>query len=283
MPEALFETTVTATRAIGAPREALWALWTTPAWMRAWWGASEDCELFDCVTEAQPGGALRYAMRPRGGGAEERVAGVFDLVEPPARLGFTWVWQGSAERVDTHATVTFEADGAATRVTVTHRGQPSARVAAIHRQGWADMLADLDRAATAAMPTPSLRDTLAALWWHLARRDWEGAGSLLAEDAVVTWPHSGETFRGRDAFVAVNAAYPGQWEIALLRAEGTDTGAVAVAAVSDDARRFHAVSFAAGEPGRIASLTEYWSEAGAPPAWRSPRRTGSGDSAAPSA
>jgi len=166
MPEALFETTVTATRAIAAPREALWALWTTPAWMRAWWGASEGGELFECVTEAQPGGALRYAMRPRMGGAEERVAGVFDLVEPPARLGFTWVWQCSAERVDTHATVAFVADGAATRVTVTHRGQPSARVAASHRQGWTDMLADLDRAAPGAMPPPSLRDTLAALREH---------------------------------------------------------------------------------------------------------------------
>ena len=264
------QTTVTVSRAIAAPREALWALWTTPAWMRAWWGESEGGDLVDCVTEARPGGALLYAMRPRSGGVEERVAGVFDLVEPPARLGFTWVWQGSAERVDTHATVTFAEDRAATRVTVTHRGQPSARVAAIHRQGWTDMLADLDRAATGAMPTPSLRDTLAALWWHLARRDWNGAGSLLSEDAVVTWPHSGETFRGRDAFVAVNATYPGVWKIALLRAETTETGAVAVAEVSDGARRFHAVSLAAGAPRLIASLTEYWGEAGAPPARRRP-------------
>lgn len=268
MPEAPFETTVTVSRRIAAPPEALWALWTTPAWMRAWWGATEGLELFDCVTEARPGGALRYAMRPRAGGAEDRVAGRFDLVEPPARLGFTWVWQGGAEPVDTHATVTFAAEGAATRVTVRHRGQPSARVAAIHRQGWTDMLADLDRAAAGAMPTPSLRDTLAALWWRLAQRDWAGAGALLAEEAVVTWPHSGETFRGREAFVAVNAAYPGRWAIALPRAEATETGALAVAEVGDGARRFHAVSLAAGAPGRIATLTEYWGEAGAPPAWR---------------
>ena len=262
------QTTVTVSRAIAAPREALWALWTTPAWMRAWWGEGEGGELVDCVTEARPGGALRYAMRPRKGGAEERVAGVFDLVEQPARLGFTWVWQGGAERVDTHATVTFEAEGAGTRVTVTHHGQPSARVAAIHRRGWTDMLADLDRAATDAMPTPTLRDTLAALWWRLSERDWDGAGALLAEDALVTWPHSGETFRGRDAFAAVNAAYPGRWQIALPRAEATETGAVAVAEVSDGLRRFHAVSLAVGAPGRIASLTEYWGEAGDPPAWR---------------
>jgi len=268
MPEAPFATTLTISRAIAAPQAALWALWTTPAWMRAWWGATECLELFDCVTEARPGGALRYAMRPRRGGAEERVAGVLDLVEPPARLGFTWVWQGSAERVDTHATVTFAEDGAATRVTVTHRGQPSARVAGIHRRGLTDMLADLERAATGAMPTPSLRDTLAALWWRLAQRDWEGAGALLAEDAVVCWPHNGETFRGRATFVAVNAAYPGRWEIALPRAEATETGALAVAEVSDGARRFHAVSLAAGAPGRIALLTEYWGEAGEAPAWR---------------
>jgi uncharacterized protein YndB with AHSA1/START domain len=268
MPEAPFATTLTVSRAIAAPQAALWALWTTPAWMRAWWGASEGGELFDCVTEARPGGALRYAMRPRSGGAEERVAGVFDLVEPPARLGFSWVWQGGAERVDNHATVTFEADGAATRVTVTHRGQPSARVADIHRRGWTDMLADLERAATGAMPTPTLRDTLAALWWRLAQRDWEGAGALLAEEALVTWPHSGETLRGREAFVAVNAAYPGRWEIVLRRAEATETGALAVAEVSDGARRFHAVSIASGAPGWIASLTEYWGEAGEAPAWR---------------
>lgn len=63
MSEAPFESTVTVTRAIAAQREALWALWTTPAWMQAWWGASEGGELFECVTEARPrrGAALRHA------------------------------------------------------------------------------------------------------------------------------------------------------------------------------------------------------------------------------
>jgi len=140
-------TTITVTRQIAAPRAALWALWTTPARMREWWGVSEGAELFDCVTEPWPGGTLRYAMRPRAGGPAERVAGVFDLVEPPARLGFTWIWQGGGEPVATHATVTFEEQDGMTHVTITHRGQPSARVAEIHRQGWTHMLADLDRAA----------------------------------------------------------------------------------------------------------------------------------------
>jgi hypothetical protein len=53
-------------------------------------------------------------------------------------------------------------------------------------------------------------------------------------------------------------------------AEATVTGALAVAEVSDGTRRLHAISLAAGMPGRIAWLVEYWGEAGDPPAWRRP-------------
>jgi uncharacterized protein YndB with AHSA1/START domain len=145
MPD--FEKNVTVTRRIAAPAPRLWALWTTPALMRAWWGAAEGGELVECVTEARPGGALRYAMRHRMTGRVERVAGRFDRVEPPARLDFSWIWQDAAEQVATQVRITFTAEAAATRVTVEHSDQPSARVAEIHRAGWANMLADLERAA----------------------------------------------------------------------------------------------------------------------------------------
>jgi uncharacterized protein YndB with AHSA1/START domain/uncharacterized glyoxalase superfamily protein PhnB len=183
--------TVTVTRQIAAPAPELWRLWTTPAALRLWWGRSEGGELFECEMDTRVGGALRYAMRARdrGNAPVERVTGMYDVVDPPSRLAFSWVWDGGSEPVDTRVEVTFVPQPAGgSLVTVVHSGQPSARVAAIHRQGWTHMLADLDRAAAApirvtdATPVLKVRTMARAIAFY--------AGVLGAE-VLWTW-HGGD-------------------------------------------------------------------------------------------
>lgn len=139
-------------RVIKAPPETVWRLWTTPELMRLWWGHSEQGELIECEMDVRPGGALRYAMRSRlnPDAPVERVTGTYEVTDAPRLLVFSWVWVGGSEPVDTQVTVRFEPTQDGTRISVLHERQPSERVAAIHTQGWTDMLSDLARAATIA-------------------------------------------------------------------------------------------------------------------------------------
>ena len=67
------------------------------------------------------------------------IGGVFEVVEPPHRLAYTWKLEsqnGFPERV----TVCFEAHGSQTEVTVTHERIPSESAKISHEHGWAGCL-----------------------------------------------------------------------------------------------------------------------------------------------
>ncbi|MEU7074640.1 nuclear transport factor 2 family protein [Streptomyces narbonensis] len=110
-----------------------------------------------------------------------------------------------------------------------------------------------------------------ALWDRIQARDWSGVGDLVAEDAVVEWPVSGERIVGSRNFVAVNSEYPEGWSIRVLRvvAEG-DEVVSEVEVPHDDLGTFRAASFWTVRQGRIVRGREYWTSPGADPRpeWR---------------
>lgn len=119
---------------------------------------------------------------------------------------------------------------------------------------------------------------VAHLWERIEARDWDGVAALIAEDAVIEWPVSGERIVGRDNFVAV------------LRDEGEDSedderslGAVEVLRILADGDLvvteveipeehvvYRAVSLWTVRDGEIAGAREYWTSPGQDPAprWR---------------
>ncbi|NED94376.1 nuclear transport factor 2 family protein [Phytoactinopolyspora alkaliphila] len=110
-----------------------------------------------------------------------------------------------------------------------------------------------------------------ALWERIEERDWAGVGDLVAEDAVIEWPASGERIVGRTNFVAVNSEYPEGWSIRVLRivADGDDVVAeVEVPHVSMGV--FRAASFWTVRDGQVVHGREYWTSVGGDPApeWR---------------
>ncbi len=265
MTEALPQT-VSANRLIAAPAERLWALWVTPSLKRHWWGVSEGGELFDCLTEPWDGGRIAYAMRPRGAeGPVERVEGRVLAAEPGRRLVCTWAWAGEgAPAMDTTVEATFAPQDGGTEVRVSHAGQPDARVAAIHAKGWADKLADLDRAASA-----EAAGCLTRLWAAMAARDWDGVAACLDSDLVVDWPHSGERFTGAAALLELNRGYPGDWRIGPARVSAlSEARALAEVRVDLSQDSWLVAGFAEARAGRICRLTEHWTRHGQPPAWR---------------
>ncbi|MET8749352.1 nuclear transport factor 2 family protein [Streptomyces sp. NPDC004667] len=119
---------------------------------------------------------------------------------------------------------------------------------------------------------------VAQLWERIEARDWDGVAALIAEDAVIEWPVSGERIVGRANFVAV------------LRNEGDDSadderslGAVEVLRILADGDLvvteveipeehvvYRAVSLWTVRDGEIVGAREYWTSPGQDPAprWR---------------
>jgi uncharacterized protein YndB with AHSA1/START domain len=108
------------TREIGAPRARVWAAWTDPSRLGAWWWPYG----FKTTTHAwelRPGGTWRFTMHgPDGTDYENRV--VWDEVVAPERLVYTHYDAASAsEEPHFLARVDFAETGAGARVTLTLR------------------------------------------------------------------------------------------------------------------------------------------------------------------
>lgn len=97
---------------------------------------------------------LRYAFVPQGAyrlrylmpdGRRPVVGGVFDRIDRPRRISFSWEWDAPdpLENVPMHVCFDFHARGGATEVQVTHRGIPSDVACTIHADGWDATLAIL--------------------------------------------------------------------------------------------------------------------------------------------
>ncbi|MFG2339436.1 nuclear transport factor 2 family protein [Streptomyces yangpuensis] len=110
-----------------------------------------------------------------------------------------------------------------------------------------------------------------ALWDRIQARDWDGVAGLVAEDAVVEWPVSGERIVGGRNYVAVNSEYPEGWAIRVLRivADG-DEVVSEVEVPHEGVGVFRAASFWTVRDGRIVRGREYWTSPGADPRpeWR---------------
>jgi hypothetical protein len=108
-------------------------------------------------------------------------------------------------------------------------------------------------------------------WDRIQARDWEGAGALLAPDALFEWPHSRERFRGRDNVIGMNRTYPEGWAIEPLRIlDGGEAVVSEVRVPFRDDTVFYVVSFFDVEGTVIRGAVEYWVEEGqeTPPDWR---------------
>ena len=113
---------------------------------------------------------------------------------------------------------------------------------------------------------------VARYWQTMNTNDWHTASELLHDDYVLDYPQSGERFRGRERFIAINAQYPaaGPWRFTVHRVvagEGEAVSDVTVTAPSVTAR---VVSFFELRDGTIWRMTEFWPDPFAAAAWRAP-------------
>ncbi|HET7175358.1 MAG TPA: SRPBCC domain-containing protein, partial [Gammaproteobacteria bacterium] len=113
----------------GTP-EQLFAAWTEPERLRRWWGP-EGVECIGAELDLRVGGAYRIGNRLPDG-TVLWIAGVFESIEPPYRLRYTWGLGAAAESVE-RVTVRFERRGEGTEVIVTHERIADAGLRDRHR------------------------------------------------------------------------------------------------------------------------------------------------------
>jgi hypothetical protein len=109
------------------------------------------------------------------------------------------------------------------------------------------------------------------LWVSFEARAWEAAGAVLADTFVCEWPQTGERFRGRDNYLAMNRAHPApDWHIAITRLVGDPTTAAAEVVVTSDNAVDICLAFYRVRAGLIEDAVEYWTEPGVKetPQWR---------------
>jgi uncharacterized protein YndB with AHSA1/START domain len=104
------------TRSFAAPRELVFKAWSSADHIKRWF-SPEGCTTPDAEIDFRAGGVFAVCMRlPDGQDSWSR--GTFTEVAPPERLAFTSTVEfGGEKKFTAHTTVTFEVDGAGTRLT----------------------------------------------------------------------------------------------------------------------------------------------------------------------
>lgn len=129
-------------RTIRANAERVFDAWTDPVQVAQWWGP-EHVSGHSVTMDLVVGGAYRIGNRLPDG-SDVWIHGVFEVVERPTRLVYTWnVGDSSNERV----TVRFEERGASpesTEVIVVHERIVSAAAKKSHEAGWLGCVAGLE-------------------------------------------------------------------------------------------------------------------------------------------
>ncbi len=135
---------VRVTRVFDAPRHLVFQALTTPSILMRWMHGPNGWTLAVCDVDLRVGGAFRYVWR-KANGREMGAGGVFRVVEAPARLVhselFDEDWTGGEAEVTTELA---ERDGATTLIVTMRYASKAGRDAALSTNFTAGMEASYD-------------------------------------------------------------------------------------------------------------------------------------------
>jgi hypothetical protein len=106
------------------------------------------------------------------------------------------------------------------------------------------------------------RRLIEQFWALMNANDWEAAALLLHERFTLEYPQSGDRFRGRAAFLALNAESPaiGRWSFAVRTIVASTASAATEVVAFDEVRDDRILSFFEVRGGLIWRMIEYWAE-----------------------
>jgi len=129
-------------RVIRAPRERVFAAWTTPDQLRQWWGPG----LVTCPEahiDLREGGEYRLANRQPDGGLIW-IFGRFERVRAPEEVVYTWNLSSRPDDAPTLVTVTFLPHDDGTELILRHERFVGEPIRDMHLQGWGGCIDKLE-------------------------------------------------------------------------------------------------------------------------------------------
>ena len=136
-------------RTYSCPRQRVFDAWTRPENLQNWWGVGNGFTTTIVEVDLRVGGAYRLGMKPPDGEHVHTATGVFEEVDPPGRLVYTWAWEASSEapiaaEEFTRVTVEFIERGSQTELVLTHELFPDEGARNQHNEGWTAILGQLE-------------------------------------------------------------------------------------------------------------------------------------------
>ena len=118
----------------------VWAAWTQPAQLAAWFGPGVTRDSHAEI-DLRVGGRFmaRFVTED---GEKHQVGGLYQEIVPERRLVFTWAWHTTPER-ESRVTVSLQPEGAGTLLTLLHEKFVDAKARDGHARGWSHSLEKL--------------------------------------------------------------------------------------------------------------------------------------------
>ena len=133
-------------RTIAAPRDRVFRAFGCSDTLSRWFTPSAQVSLDIMEFNFAVGGRFRFRyIMPDG--RQPVVGGVYERIDPPMQIAFSWVWEAPDPLADVPMRVLFDfLEGAGhTEVVITHHGIPSDKACSIHEDGWDGALNSLER------------------------------------------------------------------------------------------------------------------------------------------
>lgn len=126
-----------------APREQVFAAWTTPAIAARFLGP-DDVKAIDVKMDVREGGTYSIGMQ-RADGETWFVKGVYREVRAPDRISMTWRWEEDdpADEIETLLTIEFNDLNGQTGLVLTHEQFATVESREGHLKGWTSILDNL--------------------------------------------------------------------------------------------------------------------------------------------
>lgn len=135
--------TLTIRRLLTASRDRVFAAWLDPVMLPRWMGPA-GFRSATVEVDARVGGHFRIVMH---GDRDYDHHGEYLEIDPPSKLAFTWISEGTAQ-LTSRVTVELYERGGQTELVLTHSGLPVSEVRS-HTEGWTEIAGRLAAALSA--------------------------------------------------------------------------------------------------------------------------------------
>jgi uncharacterized protein YndB with AHSA1/START domain len=131
-------------RVLSASPEQVFDAFLNPAKLVKWWGP-QGFSIIHCKVEPKVGGKWRMGMKSPNS-IEHWIQGVYQEINSPHRLVFTWIWEKSGQvNPETTVTITLVGNQQQTQLRLVHEPFASDEQQLGHEKGWIDSLQALSQ------------------------------------------------------------------------------------------------------------------------------------------